>query len=174
MATCFSGGGSSSGGAAPQRASVQTHPLRTARNYVAPRPVQTRRLHTARTYVAPSQIPRQCPLMDPAKAQIDQATKQCVNALTRTAQLRSCSFEDDTDTAEDQRTGLSCSGHQAALARQCSKRCAGYASDRTHLACAGSYPKTLWHISFGDISGYADSARVDLCGPPLRASVVQR
>jgi hypothetical protein len=63
----------------------------------------------------------------------------------------------------------------AALAKQCLERCANYASDTTHLVCTGSYPNTVWHISFGDISGdTGDSARVDLCGPRLRASVSSR
>jgi hypothetical protein len=113
--------------------------------------------------------------MNPTKAQVDEATDQCVNALTRSAQLRGCFFEDDAGRAEDKRTGLSCPDRQAALAKQCLKRCADYASDTTHLVCAGSYPNTVWHISFGDISGdTGDSARVDLCGPRLRASVSSR
>ena len=128
-------------------------------------------LRTARTYVAPRQIPPECPLMNPTKAQVDEATNQCVNALTRSAQLRDCFFEDDAGRAEDKRTGLICPDRQAALAKQCLKRCANYASDTTHLVCTGSYPNTVWHISFGDISGdTGDSARVDLCGPRLRAS----
>src|SRR5436189_29313 len=95
---------------------------------------------------------------------------QCVNALTGSAQFRGCFFEDDAGRAEDKRTGLSCPDRQAALAKQCLKRCANYASDTTHLVCTGSYPNTVWHISFGDISGdTGDSARVDLCGPPLRS-----
>jgi hypothetical protein len=138
-------------------------------------PVQTRPLHPARSYVAPRQIPQQCPIINPTKAQIDEATNQCVNALTESAQLRSCFFEDEADRAEDKRTGLSCPNRQTALARQCLKRCAHYGSDTSHLVCAGSYPSTLWRTSFGDISGdTAGSPRVDLCGPPLRASVPQR
>jgi hypothetical protein len=132
--------------------------------------VLARPLRTARTYVAPRQIPPHCPLMNPTKAQIDEATNQCVNALIRSAQLRDCFFEDDAGRAEDKRTGLSCPDRQAALAKQCLKRCANYASDTTHLVCTGSYPNTVWHISFGDISGdTGNSARVDLCGPPLRS-----
>ena len=128
-----------------------------------------RSLRTTRTYVAPRQIPSHCPLINPTKAQVDEATNQCVNALTRSAQLRECVFEDDAGRAEDKRTGLSCPDRQAALARQCLKRCANYASDTTHLVCTGSYPKTVWHISFGDIPGdTGNSARVDLCGPPPR------
>jgi hypothetical protein len=133
--------------------------------------VLARPLRTARTYVAPRQIPPECPLMNPTKAQVDEATNQCVKALTGSAQFRGCFFEDDAGRAEDKRTGLSCPDRQAALAKQCLKRCANYASDTTHLVCTGSYPNTVWHISFGDISGdTGDSARVDLCGPRLRAS----
>jgi hypothetical protein len=132
-------------------------------------------LRTARTYVAPLQIPPQCPLMNPTKAEVDEATNQCVNALIGSAQWRSCFFEDDAGRAEDKRTGLSCSERQAALGKQCLKRCAHYASDTTHLGCASSYPNSIWHMSFGDISGDAvGSARLDLCGPRLRASVSSR
>src|ERR1700704_3179050 len=113
--------------------------------------------------------------MNPTKAQVDEATNQCVKALTRSAKLRDCFFEDDAGGAEDKRTGLSCSERQAALAKQCLKRCANYASDTSHLVCTGSYPNTVWHISFGNISGdTGDSARVALCGPRLRASVLSR
>jgi hypothetical protein len=129
-----------------------------------------RPLRTARTYVAPRQIPRHCPLMNPNKEQVDEAINECVNALTQSAQLRNCIFEDDAGRSEGKRTGLSCPDRQAALAKQCLKRCANYASDTTHLVCTGSYPTTVWHISFGDISGdTGNSARVDLCGPPLRS-----
>jgi hypothetical protein len=132
--------------------------------------VLDRPLSTARTYVAPPQIPPQCPLTNPTKAQVDEATDQCVNALTRNAQLWNCFFEDDAGRAEDKRTGLNCPDRQAALAKQCLKRCAGYASDTRHLLCAGSYPNTVWRMSFGDISDHG-FARVALCGPPLSASV---
>jgi len=108
--------------------------------------------------------------MSPTQAQIKAATNECVNTLAQTAQLRDCFFEDDAGRAEDQRTGLSCPNRQAALAKQCLERCANYASDATHLVCTGSYPNTVWHISFGDISGdTGNSARVDRCGPPLRS-----
>jgi hypothetical protein len=132
--------------------------------------VPARPLRTTRTYVAPRQIPTHCPLINPTKAQVDEATNQCVNALTRSSQLRECVFEHTAGRAEDKRTVLSCPDRQAALARQCLKRCANYASDTTHLVCTGSYPNTVWHISFGDIPGdTGNSARVDLCGPPLRS-----
>jgi hypothetical protein len=148
--------GESAGPARKHRAAVRTRPLRTAR-----------------TYVAPPQIPPQCPLMNPTKAEIDEATNQCVNTLTGSARLRACFFEDDAGRAEDQRTGLSCPERQAALAKQCLKRCADYAANTTHLGCAGSYPNTVWHISFGDISA-AGTARVEFCGPRLKASVLRR
>jgi hypothetical protein len=137
--------------------------------------VRARPLRTARTYVAPLQIPPQCPLMNPTKAEVDEATNQCVNTLTGSARLRGCFFEDDAGRAEDKRTGLSCRERQAALAKQCLKRCADYAADTTHLGCAGSYPNTIWHMSFGDISAdTVGTARVELCGPRLRASVSSR
>jgi hypothetical protein len=135
--------------------------------------VLARPLRTARTYVAPVQIPQHCPLMKPTKAQVDEATNQCVNALTESAQFRGCFFEDDAGRAEDERTGLNCPDRQAALAKQCLKRCADYASDTSNLVCAGSYPNTVWHISFGDISSDG-SARVDLCGPLLRSSFAKK
>ena len=152
-------------GDSPRPSGESAGPTREQRTAVlAPPP------RTARTYVAPRQIPPQCPLMNPTKAQVDEATNQCVNTLTGSAQLRGCFFEEDAGRAEDKRTGLSCPDRQAALAKQCLKRCANYASDTTHLVCTGSYPNTVWHISFGDISGdTGDSARVDLCGPPLRS-----
>jgi hypothetical protein len=134
-----------------------------------------RPLRTARTYVAPRQIPPHCPLMKPTKAQVDEAINQCVNALTQSAQLRNCIFEDDAGRAEAIRTGPGCPDRQAALAKQCLKRCANYASDTTHLVCTGSYPNTVWRISFGDISGdTGNSARVDLCGPPLKSIIAKK
>ena len=57
--------------------------------------VLARPLRTAGTYVAPRQIPPHCPLRSPTKALVDEATNQCVNALTGSAQLQNCSFEDD-------------------------------------------------------------------------------
>ena len=132
--------------------------------------VFARPLRTASTYSVPRQIPPHCPLMNPTQAQVDEATNQCVNALTRSAQLRECLFEDDAGRAEDKRTGLNCPDRQAALAKQCLKRCVNYASDSTHLVCSGSYPNTVWHLSFGDIAGgTGNSVHVDLCGPPLRS-----
>jgi hypothetical protein len=132
-------------------------------------------LRTARTYVAPVQIPPQCTLMNPTKAEVDDATNQCVNTLTVNAQFWGCLFEDDAGRTEDKRTGLSCPERQASLGKQCLKRCADYASVRTHWRCAGTDPNSVWHMSFGDISGdTVGSARVDHCGPRLRASVSSR
>ena len=125
------------------------------------------------TYAAPVQPAPQCISMNPTKAQLDEATNNCVNALTRNAQFSGCRFEDDAGRAEDQRTGLSCPERQAVLAKQCPKRCADYASATTR--CAGMDPNSVWHMFFGDISGGAvGSARVERCGPPLRASVSSR
>src|ERR1700692_3565749 len=50
--------------------------------------VLDRPLRTARTYMPPRQIPPECPLMNPTKAQVHEATNQCVNTLTRRAQFR--------------------------------------------------------------------------------------
>ena len=129
--------------------------------------VLARPLRTAGTYVAPRQIPPHCPLRSPTKALVDEATNQCVSALTGSAQLQNCSFEDDAGRAEDKRTGLSCPDRQAALAKQCLNRCANYAR---HLVCSGSYPNTVWPIYFRDISADTRNfARVELCGAPLRS-----
>ena len=137
--------------------------------------VLARPLRTARTYVAPHQIPSHCPLTSPTQAQVDAATNECVNTLTRSAQFLDCFFEDDASRGEDKRTGLSCPDRQAALAKQCLKRCANYASDTTHLVCTGSYPNTVWHVSFGDISDDTGNyARVDRCGPPLKSTFAKK
>ena len=132
--------------------------------------VVARPLRTARTYVAPRQIPPDCPLMSPASAQVDEATNQCVNALTASAQMQNCFFEDPAGKAEDRRTGLSCPDRQAALAKQCLRRCANYA---THMVCSGSYPNSVWQIYFGDIS-VRNFTRAELCGPPLRSMFAKK
>ena len=59
-------------------------PIREHRKSAVP----ARPLRTARAYVAPVQIPTDCSLMNPTKAQVDEATNQCVNTLTGSAQLR--------------------------------------------------------------------------------------
>jgi hypothetical protein len=127
-------------------------------------------LRTARTYLAPRQIPPPCPLMSPASAQVDEATNQCVNALTASAQMQNCFFEDPAGKAEDRRTGLSCPDRQAALAKQCLRRCANYA---THQVCSGSYPNSVWHSYFGDIS-VRNFTRAELCGPPLKSMFAKK
>jgi hypothetical protein len=38
--------------------------------------------------------------MNPTKAQLDEATNNCVNALTRNAQFSGCRFEDDAGRAK--------------------------------------------------------------------------
>src|SRR5260370_10861689 len=48
--------------------------------------VLARPLRTARAYVAPRQIPPECPLMNPTKAQVDQATNHCATAFHGSAQ----------------------------------------------------------------------------------------
>ena len=127
---------------------------------------------SAGSYVAQRQISPLCPLMSPTKALVDEATNQCVSALTGSAQLQNCSFEDDAGRAEDKRTGLSCPDRQAALAKQCLNRCANYAS---HLVCSGSYANAVWRIYFADISvDTRNFARVELCGPPLRSILAKK
>src|SRR5712672_1797844 len=113
--------------------------------------VLARPLRTARAYVAPRQIPPQCPLMNPTKAQVDEATNQCVKTLTESAQLWDCLFEDDAGRAENKRTGLSCPDRQAALAKQGIKRCANYASVRP-IWCAPAAIRTPYGISPLEIS----------------------
>jgi hypothetical protein len=55
------------------------------------------------------------------------------------------------------------------------KRCAGFASFTTNTICPGSDPNISWQIFFRDIQGdFVGSARVDLCGPPLRDSFFTR
>ena len=128
--------------------------------------------HSGYLHDPTSDLPPHCPLRSPIKALIDEATNQCVNALTGSAQLQNCSFEDDAGRAEDKRTGLSCPDRQAALAKQFLNRCAGYAK---HLVCSGSYPNTVWPIYFGDISAVTRNfARVELCGAPLRCTLAKK
>jgi hypothetical protein len=130
---------------------------------------------SGQTYVSPPQVPPQCIPLNPTKATVDAATNKCVNDLTGNAMFWGCLFEDDAGRAEDQRTGLTCAERQAALAKQCLKRCAAFASYSTHTFCVGSDPNYVWHIFFGDIQGeFVGSARVDLCGPRLRSGVASR
>ena len=100
----------------------------------------------------------------PTIADEEDATNQCLSALSADAQVIRCLFEDDADRAEDNRTGLSCALRQAALAQECRTRCENWAQDSN--ACNDR--DTNWQFAFGAISGQQfGSARVDLCGPPL-------
>ncbi len=125
--------------------------------------------------VAPSIPPApQCGALNPTKAAVDDATNKCVSDLTGSATFVGCFFESDAGRAEDERTGLSCLARQAALAKQCRNRCAAFAFALTRPWCFDD-PNSLWHNAFGDISGdMVGSARVELCGPPLRDSFFNR
>src|SRR5260370_22936630 len=68
--------------------------------------VLARPLRTARAYVAPRQIPPECPLTNPTKAQVHEATNQCGKAVTGGSQLGGCFFKQDTGSAERKRAGL--------------------------------------------------------------------
>ena len=130
---------------------------------------------SGQTYVSPVQLPPQCISMNPTQATVNAATNKCVSDLTGNAQFWGCAFEDDAGKAEDRRTGLTCPEREAALAKQCLKRCAAYASYSTHTFCVGSDPNYVWQLFFGDIQGqFVGSARVDLCGPRLRSGVATR
>jgi hypothetical protein len=128
------------------------------------------------TYRAPaSPVGQQCFPLNPTSADVVAATNKCVADLTANAQLFGCFFEDDAGRSEDARTGLSCPDRQAALAKQCRKRCADFASASTRTFCQGQDPNSVWQAFFGDIGGFAiGSARVDLCGPSLRDSFFRR
>ena len=106
-----------------------------------------------------------CVSLYPTEASRNAATDKCVKDLTANAIFFGCLFEDDAGRAEDKRTGLSCPARQAALANQCRNKCIQFAYASSN--CRN--PNDVWHDYFGDISGDAvGSARVDLCGPPLR------
>jgi hypothetical protein len=116
--------------------------------------------------VTPPWVP--CTIAFATQSERDIATNACIAQLTATAQFWGCTFEDDAGRAEDQRTGLSCQARQAALAQQCRARCALFA--RSMVTCRGL--NDVWPQAFGDIGGDRyGSARIDLCGPPLRTSV---
>ena len=107
----------------------------------------------------------------PTKEQLAQVTNKCVNDLIESAIFVGCLLEDDLGRLEDNRTGLSCPARQTALAKQCLRRCADFASESTRprLWCPGMDPNDDWRAIFGDISGFqVGSARVDLCWPKLR------
>ena len=69
--------------------------------------------------------------------------------------------------AEDERTGLSCPVRQAALARQCRKRCADFASVVTSNVCLD--PNGVWHaflaadeiFSSGNFAKVAPMTRIE-------------
>jgi hypothetical protein len=126
---------------------------------------------------APVTVPTgpQCGTSNPTKADVDAATNKCVNDLTANAIFWGCLFEDAAGMAEDERTGLNCPDRQAALAKQCRKRCAAFASFSTRTWCVGRDPNSVWQMFFGDIEGDTiGSARVERCGPPLRDSFFRR
>jgi len=128
---------------------------------------------TGSVYVGPVSLPPSppCVRLNRTQASRAAATDACVNALTSNAQFWGCIFEDDAGRAEDQRTGLSCGARQAALANQCRSRCANVALESS--SCMD--PNVTWRAFFGNISGdQVGSARVDLCGPPLRDSFFTR
>src|ERR1700738_1304904 len=132
---------------------------------VSPPPPTGGSTGTGTHWIGTSPEPPPCVRLNPTKVLRDAATDTCVNALTANAKFWGCLFEDDAGKAEDQKTGLSCGGRQEVLANQCRGRCAGLAADAR--SCID--PNTEWQAFFGDISGeQVGSARVDLCGPPLR------
>ena len=115
--------------------------------------------------------PSPCVFLNRTKADRDKATDQCVDALSANARLFGCFFEDAAGRAEDQATGLSCPTRQAALASQCRALCATYAVSEN--SC--THQNDLWQSVFGDIGGFSyGSARVDLCGPPIRHGLLNR
>jgi hypothetical protein len=118
----------------------------------------------------PSQPPP-CPFLRLTKADRDAATDQCVEALSASARLIGCAFEDAAGKAEDQATGLSCPTRQAALASQCRSLCASFAV--SEKSC--QWRDDTWQSVFSRIGGFAyGSARVDLCGPPIRHGLLNR
>ena len=112
---------------------------------------------------------QQCPSWFPTEASRNAATNKCVKDLIENAIFLGCLLEDDTGRAEDKRTALSCPARQAALANQCRDRCIQFVS--ASFTCRN--PNETWHDTFGDIGGNTvGSARVDLCGPPLRNGLI--
>lgn len=100
----------------------------------------------------------------------DNAINACLTALSANAQFYGCLFEDDAGRAEDQRTGLSCPDREARLAKQCKKRCLSFAIEEA--TCGRD---ETWQAVFGSIGGKSyGSARVELCGPPLPTSFLNR
>jgi hypothetical protein len=115
--------------------------------------------------------PPPCVFLNRTKATRDAATDQCVDRLSASAQLFGCGLEDAAGRAEDQATGLSCPARQAALANQCRPRCATFAANEN--SCVHQYD--TWQSVFSNIGGFSyGSARVDLCGPPIRHGLLNR
>lgn len=115
----------------------------------------------------------QCIWYHPTKERLTEVTNKCVNDLIENAIFVGCLFEDDKGRLEDKRTALSCPARQTALAKQCRQRCADFAPESTRVWCPGMNPNDDWHAIFGNISGNEyGSARVDLCGPPLRNGLI--
>jgi hypothetical protein len=109
-----------------------------------------------------------CPSWFPTKASQVDGVNKCVQDLTANAMFLGCLFEDDAGRAEDQETALTCADRQAAHAAQCRSRCERYVS--ASYICKSR--DQTWHDYFGDIGGNTvGSARVDLCGPPLKAKI---
>ena len=100
-------------------------------------------------------------------------TNRCISSLVANAQLIGCLFEDDAGKAEDKRTGLTCAQRQAALARQCSTRCANFAQQVTRTVCTNEgFQDQTWFVAFGDLDGkVVGSARVAGCGPRLKTAI---
>lgn len=112
-----------------------------------------------------------CVSLNPTPAARNAAADTCVQQLSANAQLFACLFEDDAGRAEDRRTGLTCAQRQAALAGQCRNRCLTFARWRSNCIDAN----VTWQQAFSDIGGTAvGSARVDLCGPRLKTSFINR
>jgi hypothetical protein len=112
---------------------------------------------------------KQCVNLFPTVASRNAATSKCLKDLTENAIFLGCLFEDDAGRAEDKKTALSCPARQAALAHQCQNRCIQFVSASS--TCRN--PNETWHDNFGDINGnIVGSARVDLCGPPLRNGLI--
>jgi hypothetical protein len=109
-----------------------------------------------------------CPSWFPTPASQIAGVDKCVQDLTANAMFLGCFFEDDAGRAADKYTALTCPGRQAALAAQCRSRCERYVS--ASYICRNR--DQTWHDYFGDIGGNTvGSARVDLCGPPLKAKI---
>jgi hypothetical protein len=113
--------------------------------------------------------PQSCPSWFPTKASQVDGVNKCVQDLAGSAIFVVCGFfEDDAGRAADKYTALTCADRQAALAAQCRSRCERYVSASN---ICKSRDQT-WHDYFGDIGGNTvGSARVDLCGPPLKFKV---